>query len=60
MDTETKPRMSKETVQQIIDSRLAAILEKELSEETNCLQGSGKQEDSLSSKPFGIFKKQEK
>ena len=57
MDTDTKPRMSKETVQQIIDSRLAAILEKELSEETTSLQGHGKQDESEQSNHFGIFKK---
>ena len=57
MDTDTKPRMSKETVQQIIDRRLAAILEKELSEETTSLQGHGKQDESEPSNHFVIFKK---
>ena len=57
MDVETKPRMSKEAVQQIIDSRLAAIMEKELSEEKALSHGTVKQDKSESSKRFGMFKK---
>ena len=57
MDAETKPRMSKDAVQQIIDSRLAAIMEKELSDEKALSHGTVKQDKSESSKRFGMFKK---
>lgn len=55
MDVRFKPRMSKEEVQQIIDSRLAILLEKELLQENVPLQNSGSGNvDSSQSKPRTI------
>lgn len=42
MNTVAKPRMSKEEIQQIIDSRLAVILEKELQQNEGSAQDAGK------------------
>lgn len=42
MNTVAKPRMSKEEIQQIIDSRLAVILEKELEQNEGSAQDAGK------------------
>jgi len=41
MNTVAKPRMSKEEIQQIIDSRLAVILEKELQQNEGSEQDAG-------------------
>ena len=41
MNTGAKPRMSKEDIQQIIDSRLAVILEKELQQNEGSAQDAG-------------------
>ena len=57
MDAETKPRMSKEAVQQIIDSRLAAIMEKELSEEVSSSHDRERKGAEKDSKSFWLFKK---
>lgn len=48
MNTGAKPRMSKEDIQQIIDSRLAVILEKELQETGASPQESGSAASSAS------------
>jgi hypothetical protein len=57
MDAETKPRMSKEAVQQIIDSRLAAIMEKELGEEVSSSRDRERKGAEKESKRFRLFKK---
>lgn len=41
MNTVAKPRMSKEEIQQIIDSKLAVILEKELQQNEGSEQDAG-------------------
>jgi hypothetical protein len=41
MNTVAKPRMSKEEIQKIIDSRLAVILEKELQQNEGSEQDAG-------------------
>ena len=57
MDAETKPRMGKEAVQQIIDSRLAAIMEKELGEEVSSSRERERKGAEKESKSFRLFKK---
>jgi hypothetical protein len=57
MDTDTKPRMSKDTVQRIIDSRLAAIMEKELGEEVSSSRDRERKGAEKESKRFRLFKK---
>ena len=57
MDTDTKPRMSKEAVQRIIDSRLAAIMEKELGEEASSSRDRERKGAEKDSKSFRLFKK---
>ena len=57
MDAETKPRMAKEAVQQIIDSRLAVIMEKELGEEESSSRDRERKGAEKESKSFRLFKK---